>query len=269
MEFRNKDMKVKDKKNVDEENWLLPWFCISPWYTWWWLLAFPKWSPPSLSSEADSPPPLELYTQCAEIFHFQLLSQNKLFQVTQRLTSLISLILDPPLPMMDPHWDAGTINLRVTGGFGQSAVKPSLMSWNISHCRLVLWWNNWQKCEIDELLQTCMKSWQKLYWGTRWLLSTSLSFRCSDHRRCWYGLHSAIQFVWIMILLSKCDTNNPKILSRGREQINGSRFVVCGLTKRLAEAVSCEGISDGLATCSRPSSAAFSNRGVWKYFQLW
>lgn len=31
-------------------------------------------------------------------------------------TSLISLILEPPFPMRDPHWLAGTTNLRVTGG---------------------------------------------------------------------------------------------------------------------------------------------------------
>ena len=30
--------------------------------------------------------------------------------------SLISLILDPPLPMREPHWLAGTTSLRVTGG---------------------------------------------------------------------------------------------------------------------------------------------------------
>jgi len=31
-------------------------------------------------------------------------------------TSLISLILEPPLPMREPHWLAGTTSLRVTGG---------------------------------------------------------------------------------------------------------------------------------------------------------
>ena len=30
------------------------------------------------------------------------------------MTSRISLILDPPLPMRDPHCDAGTISLSVT-----------------------------------------------------------------------------------------------------------------------------------------------------------
>lgn len=34
----------------------------------------------------------------------------------QRLTSLISLILDPPLPMREPHWLAGMTNRKVTGG---------------------------------------------------------------------------------------------------------------------------------------------------------
>lgn len=32
------------------------------------------------------------------------------------VTSLISLILEPPLPMSEPHWLAGTTSLRVTGG---------------------------------------------------------------------------------------------------------------------------------------------------------
>lgn len=31
-------------------------------------------------------------------------------------TSLISLILDPPLPMSEPHWLAGTTSRNVTGG---------------------------------------------------------------------------------------------------------------------------------------------------------
>ena len=32
--------------------------------------------------------------------------------------SLISLIFDPPFPINDPHWEAGTISLNVTGGLG-------------------------------------------------------------------------------------------------------------------------------------------------------
>lgn len=32
------------------------------------------------------------------------------------LTSRISLILEPPLPMREPHWLAGMTNLKVTGG---------------------------------------------------------------------------------------------------------------------------------------------------------
>lgn len=31
-------------------------------------------------------------------------------------TSLISLIFEPPFPMREPHWLAGTTSLRVTGG---------------------------------------------------------------------------------------------------------------------------------------------------------
>lgn len=31
-------------------------------------------------------------------------------------TSLISFIFEPPFPMREPHWLAGTTSLRVTGG---------------------------------------------------------------------------------------------------------------------------------------------------------
>ena len=34
------------------------------------------------------------------------------------VTSLISLIFDPPFPMREPHWDAGTTNRKVIGGRG-------------------------------------------------------------------------------------------------------------------------------------------------------
>jgi len=34
------------------------------------------------------------------------------------VTSLISLILEPPFPISDPHWEAGTIKRRVMGGRG-------------------------------------------------------------------------------------------------------------------------------------------------------
>ena len=34
------------------------------------------------------------------------------------LTSLISLILEPPLPMRLPHWLAGIMRRTVTGGLG-------------------------------------------------------------------------------------------------------------------------------------------------------
>lgn len=35
---------------------------------------------------------------------------------SQRLTSLISFILEPPFPMREPHWLAGMTNRKVTGG---------------------------------------------------------------------------------------------------------------------------------------------------------
>ena len=34
------------------------------------------------------------------------------------LTSLISLILHPCLPISEPHWEAGITSRNVTGGFG-------------------------------------------------------------------------------------------------------------------------------------------------------
>ena len=37
-------------------------------------------------------------------------------------TSLISLILQPPFPMSDPHWLAGTTRRSVTGGLGTVGV---------------------------------------------------------------------------------------------------------------------------------------------------
>ena len=40
------------------------------------------------------------------------------------VTSLISLILDPPFPIREPHWLAGTISLRVMGGRGTFDPPP-------------------------------------------------------------------------------------------------------------------------------------------------
>ena len=47
------------------------------------------------------------------------------------VTSLISFILDPPLPIKEPHWDAGTIKRKVIGGLGIPIEPPPLCnSWN-------------------------------------------------------------------------------------------------------------------------------------------
>lgn len=48
-----------------------------------------------------------------------------------RQTSLISLILQPPLPMSEPHWLAGTTRRMVTGGLLVAVllVIEVLMSW--------------------------------------------------------------------------------------------------------------------------------------------
>ncbi len=47
------------------------------------------------------------------------------------LTSLISLILQPPLPMSEPHWLAGTTIRSVTGGLEVAVLLDMelLMSW--------------------------------------------------------------------------------------------------------------------------------------------
>lgn len=43
------------------------------------------------------------------------------------VTSLISLIFEPPLPINEPHWLAGTISLREIGGRG-TELLPLLIS---------------------------------------------------------------------------------------------------------------------------------------------
>lgn len=47
------------------------------------------------------------------------------------VTSLISLILEPPLPIRDPHWLAGTTSLSVTGGLLVAGLllMELMMSW--------------------------------------------------------------------------------------------------------------------------------------------
>lgn len=59
-------------------------------------------------------------------------------------TSLISLILQPPFPMREPHWLAGTTSRRVTGGRLAAVllVMELLMS-----------------CEEDELLRGVSPAW--------------------------------------------------------------------------------------------------------------
>ena len=42
------------------------------------------------------------------------------------VTSRISLILEPPLPMSDPHWEAGTMRRKVMGGRGTVAGETKL-----------------------------------------------------------------------------------------------------------------------------------------------
>lgn len=48
------------------------------------------------------------------------------------VTSRICFILDPPLPIRDPHWLAGTIRRRVIGGLG-TPLPPLFISWNWEH----------------------------------------------------------------------------------------------------------------------------------------
>ena len=54
------------------------------------------------------------------------------------VTSRISFILLPPLPIRDPHWLAGTISLKVIGGFGTpgEVIKESRSSSNLAHIRV-------------------------------------------------------------------------------------------------------------------------------------
>lgn len=61
----------------------------------------------------------------------ELGSMSEATWIEAPVTSRISLILEPPLPIREPHCDAGTINLRVMGGLG----TPPLpwMSWNWEH----------------------------------------------------------------------------------------------------------------------------------------
>lgn len=52
------------------------------------------------------------------------------------VTSRISLILEPPLPIKEPHCEAGTINLSVMGGLETPPPPPApppWMSWNCEH----------------------------------------------------------------------------------------------------------------------------------------
>lgn len=46
------------------------------------------------------------------------------------LSSRISLIFDPPLPMIEPHWVAGTISLNTSGGIN----PPQLPFWRSKYC---------------------------------------------------------------------------------------------------------------------------------------
>lgn len=60
-------------------------------------------------------------------------------------TSLISLILEPPLPMSEPHWLAGTTSLRVTGGLLVAGLLliELIISWGEGirgFIRRVRWW---------------------------------------------------------------------------------------------------------------------------------
>lgn len=67
-------------------------------------------------------------------------------------TSRISLILQPPLPMRDPHWLAGTTSRRVTGGRLAAVllVMELLMS-----------------CEEEEVLRA-RPCWDGTRWGRAW-----------------------------------------------------------------------------------------------------
>jgi len=54
------------------------------------------------------------------------------------VTSRISFILEPPLPMREPHWEAGTTNRKVIGGRGTVPGEMRLLrsSSNLLHIRV-------------------------------------------------------------------------------------------------------------------------------------
>ena len=54
------------------------------------------------------------------------------------VASLISLIFVPPLPMREPHWEAGTISLKVIGGLGapEAVTRASRSSSNLAQIRV-------------------------------------------------------------------------------------------------------------------------------------
>ena len=89
---------------------------------------FPKLSPPSLSSWAASQRPLVLWRPSPEVRQNPI-KANVIATKHESNTSLISLILAPPLPIRDPHWLAGTISRRVTWGLFPIVAPGPLLFW--------------------------------------------------------------------------------------------------------------------------------------------
>ena len=61
------------------------------------------------------------------------------------MISLISLILDPPLPIRDPHCEAGTIKRKVIGGLGTEGevTKAERSSSNLAQIRVNAFKMDW------------------------------------------------------------------------------------------------------------------------------
>lgn len=75
---------------------------------------------------------LQKHNNMTELHNGYYIFKKNLYTTSpMQLTSLISLILQPPLPMSEPHWLAGTTRRMVTGGLLVAVllVIEVLMSW--------------------------------------------------------------------------------------------------------------------------------------------
>ena len=88
--------------------------------------------------------------KCASDIHYWSNLKYKTVALVRFLTSLISLILEPPLPISDPHWLAGTTNRNVTGGLGTVGVF-------CRSCKTKAFCKSWKKQKGNTPWITCSK----------------------------------------------------------------------------------------------------------------